>query len=129
MLYVVRMTVLLALEEIAELTDASKAVEASGLLCQVKSFSFLLSLITFDRVLTCTKQLSDQLQSSTLDLSVASQLVAGTKSLLADYRSPDYWKKVYGYAERIANSHCKKLRVLRTPTCLHTQGVQTHLSC
>ena len=78
MLYVVRMTVLLALEEIAELTDASKAVEASGLLCQVKSFSSLLSLITFDRVLTCTKQLSDQLQSSTLDLSVASQLVAGT---------------------------------------------------
>ena len=97
--------VLLALEEIAESTDASKAVEARGLHCQVKLFSFLISLITFDRVLTCTKQLSDQLQSSTLDLSVASQLVAGTKSLLAEYRSPAYWKKVYGYAERIANSH------------------------
>ena len=98
------MTVLLALEEIAESTDASKAVEASGLHCQVKSF-FFISLITFDRVVTCTKQLSDQLQSSTLDLSVASQLVGGTKSLLAEYHSPDYWKKVYGYAERIANSH------------------------
>ena len=45
------------------------------------------------------------MQSSTLDISVASQLVAGIKSLLAEYRSPDYWKKVYGYAERIANSH------------------------
>ena len=45
------------------------------------------------------------MQSSTLDISVASQLVAGIKSLLAEYRSPDYWKKVYAYAERIANSH------------------------
>ena len=57
--------VLLALEEIAESTDASAA--ARGLHCQVKSFSFLISLITFDRVLTCTKQLSDQLQNSTFD--------------------------------------------------------------
>ena len=53
------------LEEIAESTDASAA--ARGLHCQVKSFSFLISLITFDRVLTCTKQLSDQLQNSTFD--------------------------------------------------------------
>ena len=74
--------VLLALEEIAESTDASTA--ARGLRCQVKSFSFLISFITFDQVLTCTKQLSDQLQNFTLDLSVASQLVAGTKSLLAE---------------------------------------------
>ena len=72
---------------------------------QVRSFTFLVSLVTFDRILTCTKQLSDQLQSSSLNLSSASHLVVATKSLLSEYRSDDYWKKVYDYASTIANSH------------------------
>ncbi|XP_011409319.1 PREDICTED: uncharacterized protein LOC105316201, partial [Amphimedon queenslandica] len=98
-------SVLLSLEEISVSHDAAKAIEARGLYHQVRSFTFLVSLVTFDRILTCTKQLSDQLQSSSLNLSSASHLVVATKSLLSEYRSDDYWKKVYDYASTIANSH------------------------
>jgi len=48
------------LEEIV--VGGEKAVQASGLLLQVKSFSFLLLLIIFDRILSYTKRLSDRLQ-------------------------------------------------------------------
>ena len=57
-------SLLLTLDEISLSSDYSKAVEANGLLHQVQSFSFIVSLDLFDRILSCTKQLSDQLQSS-----------------------------------------------------------------
>ena len=66
------------------------------------SLSFLLALITFDRVLTCTKQLSDSLQSSSIDLSQASELALATKSLLTEYCSDSYWQKVYDQTTRVA---------------------------
>ena len=55
-----------ALGDIADGDDRPKGVEAMGLLLRVKSFKFLLSLIVFDRVLTCTKGLSDHLQNPRL---------------------------------------------------------------
>lgn len=94
------------LEEIAESSVVNKAIEARGLYSQIKSFSFLVSLITFDRLLTCTKQLSDKLQSSSLDLSLANEMVVSTKFVLShEYRSKVYWKKVYDYATTIAKLH------------------------
>ncbi len=69
---------LATLEEIVDGNDHGKAVEAQGLLLQVKSFSFLLLLITFDRVLSCTKRLSDLLQSKQCDLAKATDLVSAT---------------------------------------------------
>lgn len=39
-----------------------------GLLLQVKSFKFILLLVIFDRLLTCSKGLSDILQSTKIDL-------------------------------------------------------------
>ena len=97
--------ILLTIEEVAESTDASKAIEARGLYNQVKSFSFLISLITFDKILICTKQLSEQLQSSTVDLSHASELVLATMSLLIEYRTNDYWERIYTYTSEIAKLH------------------------
>lgn len=41
---------LLALEEISTSFDHSKAVEAKGLLYQIHSFSFIISLVMFDRI-------------------------------------------------------------------------------
>ena len=58
--------------------------------------------MSFHMVLTCTKQLSDSLQSSSIDLSRASELVLATKSLLTEYRSDSYWQKVYDQASRVA---------------------------
>ena len=55
--------------------DGSRAAEARGLLLQVKSFRFILLLVIFDRLLTCSKGLSDLLQSTKIDLGKASNLV------------------------------------------------------
>ena len=56
------------LEVIGDSTDKSKAVEAVGLHNRVHNFKFLSQLIIFTRVMGLTKLLSDQLQSTNLDL-------------------------------------------------------------
>ena len=100
-------SLVLTIEEVAQssISEYSQVVEARGLCHQIKSFSFIVSLITFDRILMCTKQLSDQLQSSSIDLSKANELVVSTKSLLSHYRSDEYWEKVYSYALQVAELH------------------------
>ena len=79
-------SVLATLQEIREGTDSVKAVEATGLYHQVATFSFIVSLVTFYKILQCTKNLSDQLQSSSIDLACAADLVLTTKTTLEEYR-------------------------------------------
>ncbi len=59
----------------------------------------------FDRILSCAKQLSDQLQSLTVDLFRASELVAGTKGMLVQFRTDEYWSTVCRYATVIVKLH------------------------
>ena len=82
-------SILLTLEDVMDGQDRGKAVEAKGLYHQIKSFLFLTSLVTFDRILSCTKHLSDELQSSSINLASVADLVDATKSTLQDYRSDD----------------------------------------
>ena len=63
------------------------SVKARGLICQVNYLSFLLRLVTFDRVLSVTKDLSDALQSTWLDLAKAAKLVSATTEILQEFRS------------------------------------------
>lgn len=70
------------MEDVADGSDIDKAIEARGLYHQIHSFSFIVSLVTFDKILSCTKHLSDQLQGKTVDLSIATDLILATKSLL-----------------------------------------------
>lgn len=98
------------LDEIAHGSDRSKGVEAMGLYLQINSFKFLLLLILFDRVLTCTKSLSDYLQNQSLDLAKAGQLVLGTISTLKEFRSDVTWSKTYAYAQQVAK--CLKVQVI-----------------
>ena len=72
--------ILATLEEIGDGNDHAKAIEAKGLYCQVATFSFILSLVMFDKI-SCSKSLSDQLQSANIDLAQAADLVIATKSL------------------------------------------------
>lgn len=65
-LYVALLTILLTVSQVSESRDTNKVIEARGLYHQLSSFSFLLTLITFDKILTCTKHLSDQLQDPIL---------------------------------------------------------------
>ena len=98
-------SLLIALEEIGLSSDHSKAVEANGLLHQFQSFSFIVSLVMFDRILSCTEQLSDQLQSSKIDLYYSSELVTASKAMLQLFRTDEYWDRVYSYATDIATAH------------------------
>ena len=70
--------VLAKLEEIVDGEDSAKAVEEKGLLFQVRSFTFFILLIMFDRILSCTKALSDLLQIHQCDLPKAADLLAVT---------------------------------------------------
>ena len=77
------------------MSEGSKAVEAEWLLLQVKDFKFLISLIIFDRILTCTKSLSDSLQSMQIDLGKAPDLVMATEGTLQDFCTDDEWEKIF----------------------------------
>ena len=65
----------------------SKAVEAKGILYQVKSFKFILLLIIFSRILSLTKTLSNQLQLVINDMARAADLVVVTIETLEEIRS------------------------------------------
>ena len=93
--------ILATLELVGDGSDPEKAIEAKGLYHHVAKFSFILSLVTFDKVLTCTKGLSDQLQNSNLDLSQAADLVVATKSTLQEFRSNVYWEKLFQVLQNI----------------------------
>lgn len=83
-------------------SDASKAVQAKGILLQVKCFRFLLCLIIFDRLLTCSKGLSDVLQSKQLNLAKAAELVVGTIEI---FHSDQQWERLLSYAKSVAEVH------------------------
>lgn len=85
--------------------DASKATEARGILLQVQSFQFVLCLIIFDRLLTCIKGLSDELQSVQLNLDKAAGLVVGTIKTIESFRSDEEWIKLLSYAKSVADAH------------------------
>ena len=59
-----------------------KATEASGIYLQIHSFKFLMTLIIFWRILSCTKGLSDHLQSTRMDMCKAADLVTATLEIL-----------------------------------------------
>ena len=74
--------------------DRAKAVEAQGILLQVKCFKFLVTLVLFWCILSCTKSLSDHLQSTDTDLATASDLIEGT---LENFGTDTEWDKHYKY--------------------------------
>ena len=98
-------SVLATLEEIANGEDRSRATEATGIWTQVQTFKFLVSLIMFWRILSCTKSLSDQLQSREMDLAKAADLVLATVSTLKEFRSDNQWNHIYKYVQDIATLH------------------------
>ena len=85
--------------------DGSRAAEARGLLLQVKSFRFILLLVISDRLLTCSKGLSDLLQSTKIDLGKASNLVTATIDTIEIFRSDSEWEKVLACSKNVAEQH------------------------
>ena len=91
-------SIIATLEHFAEDCDKTKA----GLLHQIRTFKFLATLIIFQRLMSVTKALSDQLQSETIDLSCAAGLVLSTSATLKDLRSDETWDHTYEYIRDVA---------------------------
>ena len=91
--------ILATLEQISTGCDSSRAIEARGLLAQVKSFHFLLCAIMFDRVLTCAKHLSDLLQCPKLEFGKAGDVVSSTIETIEMFRSDEEWDKLFSYCK------------------------------
>ena len=85
--------------------DRSIAVEARSLLQLFKCFEFVLSLIVFDKVLSTSRGLSDTLQGVNINLAKAAELASATIKTLKEYRSDDYWKKVYVCPVMVSKHH------------------------
>ena len=73
--------------------NRAKAVEAAGLLLQIKF------LLMFDGILTCTKSLSEYLQQ--VNLVRGADLVSATVSTLQLFRTEEEWDKLSSYAEQV----------------------------
>ena len=82
---------------ITEGDNRAKAVEAQGILLQVKSFKFLVTLVLFWWIILCTKSLSDHPQSAITDLAKASELIEATLETLQSFRMDTEWDKHYKY--------------------------------
>ena len=91
------------LEEVGEGDDRSCAVEARGLLYQVKTFPFIICLSTFN-LLSITNALSKTLQDRKLDLAAASELVDATVKTLHQYRSEAKWSGIWQESVLLANN-------------------------
>ena len=98
-------SILKTLEIFVEGDDRAKATEATGILLQVRSFKFVLCLVIFWRTLSCTKSLSDQLQSIQIDMAKAADLVSATIDTVKEFRSDTEWGKVFKYVQDVATLH------------------------
>ena len=133
-------SLLATLEDIGDISDHMKAIEAKGLYYQVAIF-FIDYLVMFYRILSCTKCLSDQLQSAQVYLAQAADLVLATKSTLEEYCTDTFWDKIYAHSQKIAELHSieislpAKTRHRKLPKCyedvviLETTGSRQSLSC
>ena len=95
--------ILATLDEISD-TTGTRAIEARGLLHQVQSFSFLLSLIICDKIFSITGNLSNLLQAEQINYSAAANCITATKTTLVNLRSEAKWRELRDEAVKLANS-------------------------
>lgn len=95
---------LIVLERI-QTTDQkpTTVAEARGLLSYISTFEFILLLEIWEDVLGNTFCLSNYLQSQTMDVLTASNMVKSTKTSLRNQRSDDSFEQKVKLAEGIAN--------------------------
>ena len=96
--------VIVSLEIITDGEDREKAVEANGLLVQVKKFQFLLCLLTFQQLFGITVKLSDVLQAEKLDFAGAVNYIEATITTLQSQRTETGWKNIWEKATSMATS-------------------------
>ena len=123
--------VIATLEEIGDQRH-ERAIEARGLLLQVKSFPFLLSLILLERIFSITNNLSQLLQSEVIHYAAAASCISATKTTLNSLRTDKEWKTVWEVAVSLAEK-CgisvtppRARRTIRPPRQLESFVVTTN---
>ena len=120
-----RLTAIIAtLEDISE-DSGSRAIESRGLLYQIKSFPFFLSLIIFDKIFSITGNLSNLLQAEELNYAGAAACIKATKTTLTNLRSDSEWDEIWSVAVELAEEHTVEVSPLRQR---RRRRIPTHLS-
>ena len=94
------------LDEIGD-QNHERAIEARGILFQVKSFPFLPFLVVLERIFAITNNLSQLLQSEVIHHSAAAACIFATMATLSSLRSDKewvtLWEVVVSLAEKCDN--------------------------
>ena len=119
--------ILATLEDISD-ESGSRAIESRGLLHQVKSFPFLLSLILFNKIFSITGNPSNLLQTEQLNYAGAASCIEATKITLSNLRSESEWQKIWDEAVTLARAHGVEVVPIRRrfPTYLANNVVEAH---
>ena len=91
-----------ALSSLTNASNSERSILAAGLLSRVKSLEFTSNLVIFEKLLTITKNLSDQLQAEDLDLSGAVDLLETVIEQLVETRESgwdDTWQQILHLAQ------------------------------
>ena len=100
------------LEEIADSHTGKRAHDAASILMNI-SFTTILCLVMFTHILHKTKLVSDMLQSPSLDLSAAANLIDTVQQDLQNERSEEAWHNIW---ERgVEMSQAPEVEVLSPP--------------
>ena len=94
--------ILASLQSIMDGSDKVKATDVSDIYMQIHSFKFLTTLILFWQILSITKSLLDQLQSTHINMAKAAELVSSTTKY---FRLDNEWNKMFKYISDVAALH------------------------
>ena len=102
-----------------------RSIESRGLLHQVCSFSFVLSLILFEKVFAIVNNLSTLLQAEQLCYASVASCIKATKVALSDLRRDDVWMKVWDKATSLARENDVSIHTSSRPQ--RTRRTPRHL--
>ena len=125
--------ILATLDEIGDDSN-DRAIEARGLLVQIKSFPFLLSLVLLEKIFAITNNLSQLLQSEVIHYAAAASCISATKATLSTLRSDEEWKTLWEVAISLAEkceitvSSPRVRRTRRPPRQLESFVVDTAIT-
>ena len=96
--------VLVTLQEISE-ESGSRPVDSRGLLFQVKTFQFFLSLILYEKIFSITGKLSNLLQAEQVNYGGASYCIRATKGSIESLQSESELVKIWEEAVELAKKY------------------------
>ena len=101
--------ILSTLNAIVKGDDIEKSILARGYLQSIENFQFVVCLVILEYIFGTTKNLSDALQWSELDLAYAVCLISSVEDQLSQSRSNTVWDRLWEEAVTLANQHSIKL--------------------